>query len=155
MERLPIRVWIVWHTSRAFRVLPTHLPPTITLHVLHAHPPLHHVYLDTWLCLCLCRPPNPNRWSGNPCAQLWGGESHYYVGNECILGGEAGSYPDPVGLDGTREGAACRVDLQNASNARLVAHLGANTYWTQDGTYSAPLHRTLIAPATASLRSSS
>lgn len=77
----------------------------------------------------------PDMWSGNPCAQLWGGESHYYVGNECIVGGggEKGSYPDPVGLDGTREGAVCRVDLKNASNAKLVGHMSDNTYWTQDG----------------------
>jgi hypothetical protein len=79
----------------------------------------------------------PDKWSGNPCAQLWGhvwgGESHYYAHNECILGGMKGAYPEPVGLDGTREGAGCKVDFKSESNMKLLGKLSHNTYWTQDG----------------------
>jgi hypothetical protein len=75
----------------------------------------------------------PDRWSGNPCAQLWGGESHYFVGNECIVGNATN---DPLGLDGTREGSACLIDFSNVSNMDLLGHTHANAYYTQDGRWS-------------------
>jgi hypothetical protein len=75
----------------------------------------------------------PDKWSGNPCCQLWGGENHVYHHNECILGSVNSSFPEPVGLDGTREGLHCKVDFKNESNLALLGKLSDNLYWTQDG----------------------
>ena len=47
--------------------------------------------------LCACR------WSGDACAQLWGGENMAYVANECVM---AATGHDALGMDGTRKGAA-------------------------------------------------
>ena len=78
----------------------------------------------------------PDRWAGDPCVMIWGGEQHFFVGNECIMGNGSGSgnnspeplaFPDPVGLDGTREGAHCKIDFSDAANEVLVGDIKNNT----------------------------
>merc|ERR1712060_11768 len=89
----------------------------------------------------------PDHWAGDPCVMIWGGENHYFVGNECVLGNGSGTgnnspspapydLPDPVGLDGTRSGAHCRLDFDNQSYVDNTGHIQENTYWTQDGKWS-------------------
>merc|ERR1712110_948489 len=88
----------------------------------------------------------PDRWAGNPCVMIWGGENHHFVNNECVVGDGTGSgdnspppasmLPDPVGLDGTRVGAKCTLDFKNQSVAHLIGHIHDNKYWTQDGEWA-------------------
>lgn len=71
----------------------------------------------------------PDRWSGDPCAQIWGGESHWYVSNECVMGKSG----DALGLDGTRKGFHCMIDFSDPGNAALVGNTHSNIYYTHGG----------------------
>ena len=66
----------------------------------------------------------PERWSGDPCAQLWGGESHYFVDNTCITNSS-----QPIGLDGTIKGFQCKILWNDPENLKRVAHTERNVYF--------------------------
>ena len=66
----------------------------------------------------------PERWSGDPCAQLWGGEMHFFVNNTCVTNSS-----EPLGLDGTSKGFKCRIDWQDGDNLKRVAYAASNTYF--------------------------
>ena len=72
----------------------------------------------------------PERWSGDPCAQLWGGENHFFENNTCVT-----NTSWPLGLDGTAKGFKCRIDWTDKDNEMRVARTEQNTYY-MTGTWS-------------------
>jgi len=65
----------------------------------------------------------PGRWSGEPCAQIWGGENHLFKDNTCLV---APGNP-PIGLDGSMRGFACKIDWNNG--VEFVGKTTNNTYY--------------------------
>lgn len=72
----------------------------------------------------------PGKWSGDPCAQLWGGPNHIFEGNTCIVGYRQ----RPLGLDGTIKGDFCIIDWDDPGNTENVAWSFNNTYFLDDTT---------------------
>ena len=68
----------------------------------------------------------PGRWSGEPCAQIWGGKNHYFVENTCLI---APGDP-PIGLDGSTKGFACKIDWKDPkNNLQFVGKTATNSYY--------------------------
>ena len=89
-----------------------------------------------------------DKWSGNPAAQIWGGENHHFVSNEVVMGSNASTYgyPDPVGIDGTRIGkgiCSFNTSAGNKQAEKLLGHIHSNTYWTQDGEWATSCQKEL------------
>ena len=85
----------------------------------------------------------PDRWSGDPCAQLWGGAHNNFVSNTCVVGRglaatthNASDLPEPLGLDGTAKGFQCRVDLSNATLRNHTGFTAANAYHTVNASWA-------------------
>ena len=68
----------------------------------------------------------PGRWSGEPCAQIWGGKNHYFAENTCLI---APGDP-PIGLDGSTKGFACKIDWKDPeNNLQFVGKTANNSYY--------------------------
>ena len=85
----------------------------------------------------------PDRWVGDPCAQLWGGAHNNFVSNRCVVGQglaahthNASDLPAPLGLDGTAKGFQCRIDLSNATLRNHTGFTASNAYWTVNASWS-------------------
>lgn len=76
----------------------------------------------------------PDRWVGDPCAQIWGGPNHVFENNTCVVGVD--SYAAPLGLDGTVLGAVCEVDFSNPKEMENLGQTSRNAYFTVDGSWS-------------------
>jgi len=78
----------------------------------------------------------PDRWGGDPCAQIWGGQHHVFENNTCIIGfnrTRVKSPHEPIGLDGTMKGFDCVVDLHNKTMLPYIGMTAQNRYFTLDG----------------------
>lgn len=68
----------------------------------------------------------PGRWSGEPCAQIWGGENHLFADNTCLV---APGNP-PIGLDGSMRGFDCKIDWDDPeTNLKFVGKTANNSYY--------------------------
>lgn len=71
----------------------------------------------------------PDRWSGDPCAQIWGGPNHVFQNNTCVVSANNST----LGLDGTVLGANCSINFANMTEMMNVAQTSDNSYYTSDG----------------------
>jgi len=67
----------------------------------------------------------PGRWSGDPCGMLWGGKNHHFENNTCVVA--PGN--EPIGLDGSIEGSACKIDWNDVDNLEFVGRTADNVYY--------------------------
>ena len=72
----------------------------------------------------------PGRWSGDPCAQIWGGKNHLFASNTCIV---APGNPS-IGLDGSMKGFECKIDWNDPHNNNLefVGQTASNVYYMDE-----------------------
>ena len=70
----------------------------------------------------------PGRWSGEGCAQIWGGKNNYFEGNTCLV---APRNP-PIGLDGNMKAHdfSCIINWDDPeNNLEYVGKTANNTYY--------------------------
>ena len=68
----------------------------------------------------------PGRWSGEPCAQIWGGKNHRFAENTCLI--DKGD--PPIGLDGSMKGFQCKIDWEDTeNNLEFVGMTASNSYY--------------------------
>eukprot|EP00536_Pseudo-nitzschia_multiseries_P009505 jgi/Psemu1/23367/gm1.23367_g len=69
---------------------------------------------------------SPGRWSGDPCAQIWGGKNHHFESNTCIVS----PGDPPIGLDGSMKGFTCKIDWDDPlNNLQFLGNTAGNVYY--------------------------